>query len=358
MSAIQTDAALLNEYDNAIESDDAFMDALFGKSDEDKDARNEPSENANEEDDESSNEERNDEDTNEDDDASEETPEDEDDEGGDDEDNEDDEDPKAKDKGSKKFADESDETYVKIKVGEEEHEVKVTDLKRLWGQEAALTRKSQEVSTAKTTYDEGQAKNIAAYNVLLHRSTERANEYRKLPWTQLMKDPDVDAGQLAALQAEAQKAFEDESFLKNEVDGFMRKVSDDQLKVRQEAARDALKAINDTASPHHIKGWTEALYNDIRSFATEQGVPAQMVNAITDPAAIKILHMAMQFKRGASKVVTKKVNKTPTKIVKNSASAPAARGSAKSTTAKQATAKAMKSGSVNDAIDAFEALFD
>jgi hypothetical protein len=46
------------------------------------------------------------------------------------------------------------------------------------------------------------------------------------------------------------------------------------------------------------------------------------VNNLTDPGAIKVLHMAMQFARGAKKVVTQKVNKTPTKIVKNSASAP------------------------------------
>jgi hypothetical protein len=78
-----------------------------------------------------------------------------------------------------------------------------------------------------------------------------------------------------------------------------------------------------------------------------------MVNNLTDAAAFKVLHMAMQFQRGASKVVTKKVNKTPTKIVKNSASAPAARSSAKTVTTKQATAKAIKSGSQDDAINAF-----
>lgn len=355
MPAIQSDAALLNEYDEAIESDDAFMDALFGKSDEDTDAHNEPSEDAENEGDEPSNEDEHNDDETDDEDTSEETPEDEDDEGDEGEGSEDEKNDQAK---AKKFVEVDDDTYVKIKFDGEDREVKVADLNRLWGQEAALTRKSQEVSTAKTQYDEGQAKNIAAYNVLLQRATERANEYRKLPWTQLMKDPNVDAGQLAALQAEAQREFENEQFLKNEVDGFMRKVTDDQLKVRQEAAREALKAINDTASPHHIKGWTEALYNDIRSFASNQGVPAEMVNNITDPAAIKILHMAMQFSRGASKVVTKKVNKTPTKIVKNSASAPATRGSAKSVSAKQAAAKAMKTGTVNDAIDAFEALFD
>jgi hypothetical protein len=56
--------------------------------------------------------------------------------------------------------------------------------------------------------------------------------------------------------------------------------------------------------------------------------------------------------------VTKKVNKTPTKIVKNTTSAPAGALSAKTVVTKQAVAKAIKTGSMNDAIDAFEALFD
>jgi hypothetical protein len=51
--------------------------------------------------------------------------------------------------------------------------------------------------------------------------------------------------------------------------------------------------------------------------------------------------------------VTQKVNKTPTKIVKNSASAPAARASSKTVTVKQAVAKAAKTGSQDDAINAF-----
>ena len=171
-----------------------------------------------------------------------------------------------------------------------------------------------------------------------------------------MKDPTVPADQLAALQTEAQKAFEEESFLKNEITGFMQKVADDQLKEQQKSASECLKAINDPKSPNHIKGWTEAMYNDIRSFATEQGLNKDMVNSLTDPGAFKILHMAMQFARGKTKVVTKKVNKTPTKIVKNSASAPAARSSSKVVTANSAVKKAAKSGSQDDAINAFLAI--
>jgi hypothetical protein len=50
------------------------------------------------------------------------------------------------------------------------------------------------------------------------------------------------------------------------------------------------------------------------------------VNTLTDPAAIKMMHMAMLYAKGASKVVTtQKVNKTPKKIVKTSNSPVATR---------------------------------
>jgi phosphopantetheinyl transferase (holo-ACP synthase) len=121
--------------------------------------------------------------------------------------------------------------------------------------------------------------------VLLKRASERANEYRNLPWTVLMKDPNVPADQLQALQAEAQKAFEDETFLKNELDGFMQKVQEEQKVARVTAARECIKSLTTPESPHHIKGWNETVYNDIRTFATSQGVPTETVNAITDPGS-------------------------------------------------------------------------
>lgn len=356
MPAIQADAALLNEYPDAIDGDnvDSLANAFLTDPDGDDDAHNEPSDEVKKKKPADTNTDE-DEDA---DDASEETPEDEGDDEGEGEDNEDGKEDETDEGSKKKFADDDDATYVKVKVGDEEHEVKVSDLKRLWGQESALTRRSQEVATAKKTYDDGMQQNVAAYNVLMQRAAARAEEYRKLPWMQLMKDPTVPPDQLQALQAEAAKAVEEETFLKQEIGGFMKKVQDAQSADRQKAAQECIKAINDTASPHHIKGWNEALYNDIRSFATAQGINPELVNGLTDPGAIKVLHMAMQFAKGKTKVVTTKVKKSPTKIVKNSASAPAARSSSKDVTTKSAVAKARKTGSMDDAVSAFEALLD
>jgi hypothetical protein len=343
MTSIRTDEAALNEYPDALETEDAIMNAFMTP--EEGDDAEEPSKKKVKSEDEETDQPDADDETED----AEEPSEDEESE------EQEDTDEAKEDEGDEKSTIEiKDDHKFKITVDGAEQEFTLGSLKRLAGQEASLTRKSQEAAELRKTVEADQAKNIAAYDVLLKRSTERANQYRELPWTQLMKDPNVPADQLAALQAEAQKALEDEAFLKNEIDGFMQKVSADQLKARQTSARDCLKALNDPESKQHIKGWNEALYNDLRTFATNDiGLPPEMVNNLTDAAAFKVLHMAMQFQRGASKVVTTKVNKTPTKIVKNSASAPAARASSKTVTVKQAVAKAAKTGSQDDAINAF-----
>jgi hypothetical protein len=349
MPPIQADGALLNDHPEGLNTEEDILNAFMTDPEEDDDApEKKPSKKVKDED-----EENDQPDADDDTEDAEEPSEDE--EDAEQEDAEDDKEDEGDD--DKSTIEIKDDHKFKITVDGQEQEFTLGSLKRLAGQEASLTRKSQEAAELRKTVEADQAKNIAAYDVMLKRSTERANQYRELPWTQLMKDPNVPADQLAALQDEAKKALEDEAFLKNELDGFMQKVSADQLKVRQETARECLKAINTPDSPHHIKGWNEALYNDIRAFATEQGLNKEMVNNLTDPGAFKILHMAMQFKRGAAKVQTTKVNKTPTKIVKNSASAPAARSSSKTVTVKQAASKAVKSGSQDDAINAFEAMF-
>jgi hypothetical protein len=246
--------------------------------------------------------------------------------------------------------------YTKVKVGDEEHEVSIKDLKRLYGQEASLTRKSQEVAQERTAIETKRAENIAAYDVLLKRASERADKYRALPWTQLMKDPNVPADQLQALQAEANEVFQDEQFLRNELGNFMGKIAADQKAAAKQAAQACIQSLTNAESPHHIKGWNDAVYSELRAFGTEMGIPAEQMNALTDAPAFKVLHMAMQFQRGAKKVVTQKVNKTPTKIVKNTTATPAARGNSKSAGAAKAIKQAARTGSVDDAAAAFLAL--
>ena len=113
---------------------------------------------------------------------------------------------------AKKYADDEG-TYVKVKVGEEEHEVAVKDLKRLFGQEATLTKKSMEVAERTKAAEAAQAKSLAALDVMVKRAQEAANPYRNVNWAALMKDPNISAEDVGALQEAAKSAFENETFL-------------------------------------------------------------------------------------------------------------------------------------------------
>jgi hypothetical protein len=258
----------------------------------------------------------------------------------------------------KKYADDEG-TYVKVKVGEEEHEVAVKDLKRLFGQEASLTKKSQEVAERTKAAEQSQAKSLAALDVMVKRAQEAANPYRNVNWAALMKDPNVSAEDVGALQEAARAAFENETFLTSQLDGFMQEVQSQQQATQAEAAKACIKALTDEASPTYIKGWDQKLYNDMREFAVSVGANKDMVNSLADPAAFKLIHMAMQFHKGQQKVVTQKVNKAPKKIVKSSTvSAPPSQDTNRAVGRQKAVANLKKAGgSMEAAQDAFMSLF-
>lgn len=255
----------------------------------------------------------------------------------------------AEETKAKKYADDEG-TYVKVKVGEEEHEVAVKDLKRLFGQEASLTKKSQEVAERTKAAEYAQAKSLAALDVMVKRAQEAANPYRNVNWAALMKDPTIAAEDVTALQEAAKAAFENEAFLTGQLDNFMQEVQQQQAASQAQAAQLCLKALTDETSPTYIKGWDQKLYDDMRSFAVSMGANQQMVNSLVDPAAFKLIHMAMQFHKGAQKVVTQKVNKAPKKIVKASTTAaPPSKDTSKAIDRNKAVAKMKKAGGTMDA---------
>jgi len=261
---------------------------------------------------------------------------------------------------AKKYVDDV-ESFVKIKVGDEEFEVPVKDLTRLHGQEAALTRKSQEVAEHRKTVDAQAAQYVAGLDVLVKRASEKADEFRKINFLALTKDPNVSADELAVLQTEAQRVFDEERFLKSELGNFMTEVNGRQTKERQAQAVETVKTLGtpgtaDKPNPHYIEGWSEKTYDDIRSFAVTSGMDADIVRNIVDPAAIKMMHMAMMFKRGVAKVTTVKTDKQPKKIVKTN-SAPKAPAADKALTVAKAMKTQKASGNLESTTNAFLARF-
>jgi hypothetical protein len=255
-------------------------------------------------------------------------------------------------KPEKKYVD-SDEVFVKVKVGDEELEVPVKDLKRLHGQEVALTRRSQEVAAQRKEVEQQSQRYAAGLDVLIKQASAKAAEYRNINFMALAKNPAVTEEQLTQLQDDARKAFEQEHFLKSELNTFVTAVTEQQKTELATRAKETVKTLGDQASPMYIEGWNQKVYRDTVAFAKQMGLDAELADNIVDAPAIKLIHMAMLYQKGASKVVvTKKTDKTPKKIVKTSNS-PAARPAEKPAAVKKAMSKLQKTGSVDDAGEAF-----
>jgi hypothetical protein len=326
------------------EATEAFMSRLFPDEGDADASKKKPSENDEDDTQESDTEEQSD-----DAEASDESPEEDGEKEGDEE--------KSEDAGkAKKYVDEDDTTFVKVKVGEEEHEVPVKDLKRLFGQEAALTKKSQAVASQLASVEKEREANAVRLKALTERATSRANYFRSLPWMQMAKDPSIDGEQMAILQKEAQQAIEEETFLKAETDALIKVAQEQTVANLAQQASTTVKTLGDQSSPLYIEGWNQKLYDDMRSFAVDQGVPAQIVNQIVDAPTLKLLHMAMLYQKGAQRVQVVKKDKSPKKIVKTS-QAPAAQDiSTSKAKQKQAKSRLAQTHSEDDAVAAFMAL--
>jgi len=209
----------------------------------------------------------------------------------------------------------SEDSVVKIKVDGEVVEASIKDLKRLYGQEASLTRKSQEAAETKKKAEETGQRYIAGLDALLERAKKQAEPYANINFLALTKDPNVSSDELAALSDAAQKAFDNVRYLETELDGVVRKASEERQQVMIAQARETIKILSDPKKG--IPGWNEEMYNNIRQFAVSAGMDSQVVNELVDPTAFRILHMAMQYQKGKSAVVkSKKVDKTPKRIIK------------------------------------------
>ncbi|MDN8037468.1 hypothetical protein [Burkholderia vietnamiensis] len=237
-----------------------------------------------------------------------------------------------------------DEKVVKVKVDDQELEVSVKDLKRLYGQEAALTKKSQAIATQRMELEAANAKAAAQLDRLHQKAAARWEPFSKIDM--LVASKQLDAEQFTALRAEAQAAYDDYRFITQEVDQFVKNANEQRQAAMKAAATEAVKVLNEKVPG----GWNQKVYDDVRAYAESTGMPKHIVDGIVDPFALEMIHKAMQFDK-AKAVVTKKVNKTPTKVMKTTKTV-----TTKDTrvdTSIKAKQRLQRSGSTDDATDLF-----
>lgn len=235
-----------------------------------------------------------------------------------------------------------DDAEVEIKVDDEVLKVSVKDLKRLYGQEAALTRKSQQVAAKRKEVEANEQKLAVSLERMYKKAADRWQPYSKIDM--LVASTQLEADQFAALRAEAQAAYEDFRFISEEADAFVKQTQANQQEQLQVAAQEAVKVLKET-----IPGWSKPLYDNIREYAISSGLDANVVNNLVDPVALQLLHKARLYDE-SKKVVTKKKVLNAKKVVKTTVSP---NGKDLSPGKDEVMRKLRVSGDVEDAAEAF-----
>ena len=203
----------------------------------------------------------------------------------------------------------SDDTLVELIVDGESKQASIKDLKRLYGQEASLTRKSQEVAAQRKQAED----NIGKTSAILQRLVEQA-EQRYKPYSEvdmLLASKSMEDADFAQLRKEAQEAADNLKFVKEEADAFYKDIQTQQQQQLQEAASNAVKVLQE-----QIPDWNNQLYDDIRAYAVGQGLAQAEVDNYVDPVVISILNKARLYDQ-AKQVTTTKKKRVAKKVLKS-----------------------------------------
>jgi hypothetical protein len=198
------------------------------------------------------------------------------------------------DKGTPARRSASDDDEVVIPVDGKELKVAVKDLKRLYGQETALTRKSQEVADARKVADNASQVALGTLGRLYDKAREAFKPYEQLDLFKLSRELPDD--EFDAIRTQAQKAHAEVKYFETELQGYQASLQ----ATRQEHTRqEAAKAV--VALRAAIPAWNEDLYNDIRTYAVSNGMNREIVDNLTDPSAILILNKARLYDKARAR---------------------------------------------------------
>lgn len=246
------------------------------------------------------------------------------------------------DEGDKPKKTLDDDAEVEIKVDDETLKVSVKDLKRLYGQEAALTKKSQQVAQQRKALEAEQVKVSATLERMYKKAAEKWEPYSKVDM--LVAAKTLDAEEFTALRNAATAAYEEFQYITQEVDSYIKEQQTAQQAQLKEAAAEAAKVLKDA-----IPGWSRETYHKILSYGEAQGMDREMLNNLVDPVALQLIHKARLYDEG-QKVVTKKKVKIAKKVLKPSANPSDKFDSEKKVKAVQ---RFKQTGAVDDAAELF-----
>lgn len=217
-----------------------------------------------------------------------------------------------------------DDAEHEIKVGEETKKFKLSQLKRLAGQEAALTQRSQKVAEETKRVEAEAARTTAAMDALMKKAEERFAPYAQIDWFSLSRNPALDQEAFAQLRADAAAAEGDLKFLREELTGHVTALQQQAAKEYQTTSEATIKELTDPDKG--IKGFGPEMYNSMMQWAESRGV--QNARRVNQAPLIRLLHSAMQWEtyqqtlKDAKAKVKAAPNKPTTTLTKGSKTPP------------------------------------
>ena len=193
----------------------------------------------------------------------------------------------------------SDDQIVDIAVNGESKKVSVKDLKRLYGQEASLTKKSQDLATQRKQSEEQLAQTQMSYQKLLERAEARYKPYADIDM--LVASREMDAETFSQLRQDAKQAEDDLKFLQEESGQLVSQAQQQHQQATREAAADCVKVLQD-----QLPDWGNELYADIRDYAVKSGLPKDQVDQYTDPQVIMLINKARLYDQSKESANSKK----------------------------------------------------
>lgn len=223
-------------------------------------------------------------------------------------------------KAAKRITDE-DAVYT-VKVGDEEIDVPVADLARLYGQEKALTRKTQEASEKKRQAEERLDQLEASLSHHFQMALDDYKQYEGENFAVRALSEGWDADTLDLVMKQEARARQRLEYFHNELAHV---THSKQQHVSAEAQRLTQATITELNDPvHGIKGFGPDMVRDLVEYATKdlgfsREYAETMGSRSDDAKLVKALHRLMTLERGQKALATKtaKPKAAPTKVIKS-----------------------------------------
>ena len=242
----------------------------------------------------------------------------------------------------------SDDLEIEIMVDGKAHQTSIRDLKRLYGMDRSLTRKSQEVASQRKEAEDAISKSQIVFDKLVNQAQERYKPYQQIDM--LVAAKEMSTEDFAQLRKEAQDAYQNLQFLTEEADSFYGGLKAQQAEMQKTAAVECVKVLQE-----QIPDWSNALYNDIRHYAIAQGLPEEDVNSYVDPAVVLLIHKARLYDEAKKVSTVKKKKSAASQKVLRSKKAPANQADQKRSAVDKQLAKLRANGGndMDDIADVF-----